>query len=415
MNLALKLKLPDFYILSAMSLFLFLQLIGLEPFPEVNYGRDLTDTGLGNALRQILFLALFLIAIILAGIGRHSRTHLIFDNKLILFLATWFLMSFLWSDESAITIRRAILFLIVCIVPIALCSAIGFRNFIKTNAKVLAVFMSISILSCLLINGAIHRGEVLDEALNGAWRGVFGHKNNAAIIAAMSGFIFLYQFLEERRKTWLILFCMAVFFLFLTKSKTTMSLFIPILIFSWFLSNHGSIKYYWLVISLISLVVPVSFLIGFDEVNSYLIDNPELFTGRGVIWQVLLEAISDNPIFGLGYGSVWAAGEFSAITDYGVNTSAWVANISHGHNGYLDLWVTSGIVGVVLFAMLLFKTFKEICYVPGHSTNDRFLCLSILMFLILHNFLESSFAVYSNPGWYFFLFAYCLKFKKAGI
>ena len=80
-----------------------------------------------------------------------------------------------------------------------------------------------------------------------------------------------------------------------------------------------------------------------------------MFTGRSAIWQVLLEAISGNYILGLGYGAVWSAGEYSAITNFGLNTSSWVSSISHGHNGYLDIWLSTGIVGLLLFTFLLFK------------------------------------------------------------
>lgn len=415
MNFVFKVNIPYLYVCTAVAVFIYVQFIGFNFFPSASDGRDVSDTGGGNAIRQLMFIALFIFSICLLSLSKLTKIKFFLKNRLLLLISFWFLISFIWSDQPAITIRRATLFFIVCFIPITLCFLMGFNNFIKVNAKILAFFIVVSIFSCFFISDAIHNGEVLDVALNGAWRGLFGHKNNAAIVAAMSGFIFLYQYLEEKNKVWLFLFFCALFFLFFTKSKTTMSLFIPVILLSWFLSNHRSIKYFWYLIFLLSLIVPLSLLLGFQELNTYLFDNPELFTGRAIIWQVVLEAIADNPIIGLGYGAVWSAGEFSAITEYGINTSAWVSGISHGHNGYLDILLATGVLGLILFTLLLFKTFKKITSEVNNSNNQKFLCLSIIFFLIIHNFLESSFTVYYSHGWYFFLLVYCLKFKKASM
>jgi len=412
MYLTIKLKRSEIYIYWAAAIFLYVHLVGFSPFPEVNYGRDVTDTGGGNRLRQIIFLGLFLFTIMMLSFSKLPKFNFLLQNSSLVLLAFWFLLSSFWSDEPEITIRRAIFFLIVCFIPIVLCSIVGFRRFIKINAQILSVFIVLSIVCSLVFSGAVHRGEVFDTDLNGAWRGLFSHKNNAAIIASISGFIFLYQYFEESKRFWLLLFLLTLFFLLLTKSKTSIALFLPVVFFTWWLSKGLLIKYFCSFMFLLTLVTPLLFIFSFNYLNYFLIDNPELFTGRSAIWQVLLEAISGNYILGLGYGAVWSAGEYSAITNFGFNTTSWVASISHGHNGYLDIWLSVGIVGLLLFTFVLFKVLKNLAGVGDFSSNEKFLCLSILFFLILHNFLESSFTVYYSPGWYFFLLTYCLKFKK---
>lgn len=412
MYLTIKLKWSDIYIYWAAAIFLYVHLIGFSPFPEVNYGRDVTDTGGGNRLRQIIFLGLFLYTIMMLGVSKLPKFNFLLQNKTLVLLAFWFLLSSFWSDEPGITIRRSVFFLIVCFIPIVLCSIVGFRRFIKINAYILSFFIVFSIVCSLIFSGAVHHGEVFDTALNGAWRGLFSHKNNAAIIASISGFIFLYQYFEENKKFWLFMFLLTLLFLLLTKSKTSIALFLPVVFFTWRLSKGRFIKYFCSFIFALSLVTPLLFLFSFAQLNYFLIENPEMFTGRSAIWQVLLEAISGNYILGLGYGAVWSAGEYSAITNFGLNTSSWVSSISHGHNGYLDIWLSTGIVGLLLFTFLLFKALKNIADVYDISNNEKFMCLSIIFFLVLHNFLESSFTVYYSPGWYFFLLTYCLKFKK---
>jgi exopolysaccharide production protein ExoQ len=413
MNLTFKIIKPIFTAKLILIIFLYLQLIGLNPLPEVNYGTVLSETGVGNIIRQLLFICLLAAAFKFIGFNKGSIYYLYYNNKALFALVFIAALSFFWSLEPGATLRRSFLLFIVCAIPVMLAVKIGFNNFVKINASILSVLIFLSFISCFFISGTVHRGEVLDESLNGSWRGFFGHKNSSAIIAAISSFIFLYMFLEERKKYWVFMLLISVFFLLMTQSKTTISLFLPILLISFFLSRHGAIKYSILFVLAISLVVPISFFTGYDEINSFLIDNPELFTGRATIWQVMLEAIPDRPLAGFGYGAVWSAGEYSAIADYGINTSAWVGTVSHGHNGYLDLWVSCGLFALSSLIFILIASYRDVCHASKYTANHRFLCISIFVFLMFHNFLESSFVVYSSPGWYFFIFAYCVKFQEA--
>ncbi|PZP13418.1 MAG: hypothetical protein DI607_08590, partial [Sphingomonas hengshuiensis] len=72
-------------------------------------------------------------------------------------------------------------------------------------------------------------------------------------------------------------------------------------------------------------------------------------------------------------------------------TRSWVAQSSHGHNGYLDLLVTIGLPGTVLaVAMLVVWPLMRLFLSLSISKQQRALLFAMLAFGIGHNLTESS-------------------------
>jgi hypothetical protein len=103
----------------------------------------------------------------------------------------------------------------------------------------------------------------------------------------------------------------------------------------------------WMLISVtaISVVFLVAFSSGDGDFNVFGRDTT--LTGRTEIWSHIVDAISDRPILGYGYGAFWDTGpwhEFIAVTD-------WQAKASH--NGYLEVMVNTGAAGGLLLFLFL--------------------------------------------------------------
>ena len=76
------------------------------------------------------------------------------------------------------------------------------------------------------------------------------------------------------------------------------------------------------------------------------------FTGRTEIWQAVLKESTD-PLFGAGYYSFWMGDRvdrLSAVYHYALNEA---------HNGYIEVYLNSGLVGVVMLALLIFGGFMR--------------------------------------------------------
>ena len=74
--------------------------------------------------------------------------------------------------------------------------------------------------------------------------------------------------------------------------------------------------------------------------------------GRQYTWQGVAEIIKKYPLFGVGQGNV-----YDAVS--GTKLGGRV-KLSHTHNTYLQIWVASGIFGLVTFLWVIYAFFKEL-------------------------------------------------------
>ena len=105
--------------------------------------------------------------------------------------------------------------------------------------------------------------------------------------------------------------------------------------------------------------------------------NPT-FTGRTAIWGGLIPVAAQQPFFGLGFGSFW--------TPY---TRVHYV-VSEAHNGYLDMVLDLGYVGLFLLAAFLLSSCRKA--VKGLALDFDWACLwlCLLLMTVLHNSTESS-------------------------
>lgn len=117
-----------------------------------------------------------------------------------------------------------------------------------------------------------------------------------------------------------------------------------------------------------------------------MVSDPTGFTGRNQIWAALIKLYVDQPVTGIGFGSIWDIGDTRAISQY---ASGWIIEQSQGHNGYLDLLVQIGAPGalLVLFATLIWPLQRLL---RGGDHPARTLGAALMIFCIGHNFTETT-------------------------
>ncbi len=102
-------------------------------------------------------------------------------------------------------------------------------------------------------------------------------------------------------------------------------------------------------------------------------------TGRTEIWASLLPEAMKRPLLGHGFGGFWTT------------KTRIIFDITEAHNGYLDVLLGTGFVGLILFSMFVIST----CRRAQKELNVDFdwAALTICFFLIavLHNVAETSF------------------------
>jgi O-antigen ligase len=120
-------------------------------------------------------------------------------------------------------------------------------------------------------------------------------------------------------------------------------------------------------------------------------------TGRTEIWHQALGLVT-NPLFGTGYESFWLGPRLEQM---------WQINWWHpiqAHNGYLEVYLDLGWIGVFLLAILLLWGCRSV--VEGFRRNPELGRLRIALFVIavLYNLTEHAFRDL-HPVWIMLLLA----------
>jgi O-antigen ligase len=107
------------------------------------------------------------------------------------------------------------------------------------------------------------------------------------------------------------------------------------------------------------------------------------FTGRTAVWVDVWAKIGERPWLGFGYNAFWLGAESEAADIWRVH--GWQPN--HAHNGYLDLWLELGLVGVTLVLVhLLLNTRRAFLWAVTSKTAESLWPLVYITLLFMFNF-----------------------------
>lgn len=191
--------------------------------------------------------------------------------------------------------------------------------------------------------------------------GTIGHANAfGGCLAAILPLVAFNAFKSSKRH-WRLISAVAVLFmiwaLILTISRGAwLALIVSSLIVSstWFKSLWQ--RYFNRIISKIAGIAVVSSIIVAGFWGIYQI-NPESAQGRLFIWRITLNIFEDHPITGIGYGryEVEYLNYQANFFDSPSNTSYFdrAANLKQADNEYLQVLAETGLMGFVLFVLLL--------------------------------------------------------------
>ena len=387
--------------------FLLLAFIGVTPFkspdPLATELGAVAQTGAGDSLRQIAYLAVF--AAILYTAWRH-RGRRIFASLpwVLLGLLAWCMASALWSPEPAITVRRAGLAVVLVLSAMLSVETVGAEKSLKLWSWVLLAVLVINIVSIRFVANAVHPPSEPDPQLIGNWRGVYSHKNIAGAVGALTALVFLFfpRSRGRHKLADLAVVALAIFFTVMTHSKSSLGLLVVAMLaggvyrIAWRRDIDRTIA---LVATALVLVAGVVLFLADENVVSRLFSDPQQFTGRTAIWQAEIAYIRDHPLFGAGFGTFADSGTVSPLYKY---IGGWVAGVSHGHNGYLQLLVTVGGIGFVLAFVALVVLPAGDFWRRG-ALARKALLFSLFVFLALHNLMETDFLEGDGAAWVAYL------------
>ena len=150
---------------------------------------------------------------------------------------------------------------------------------------------------------------------------------------------------------------------------------------------------------LVGLMVLVSFSVLFLGFGGGLLEamgrNSSL-TGRTEIWRVVL-AINQNPLLGTGYESFWLGDRLRRM---------WVIyrGINQAHNGYIEIFLNLGYVGIILLLTVIFAGYRRIAAALRQDPDVARYRLAFLVVAVVYNFTEGAFKMMA-PMWIMLLLA----------
>ncbi len=384
----------------ALLLLIFVGLDAFSPPPLTLQSGGVQTASHGDVVRQFSYLSVAG----LIGIAAFQRFGLGALRALPVsmgLLLAWCLASALWAPQADIVLRRAGLEVVVVVSLLLSVETIGAPRAFALWRWLLAAVLLVNFISIPLIAAARHGAGELDPALVGNWRGLYGHKNLAGAVCAMTAILFVFSKNGWRNWIGIAIALAACAFLAMTHSKSSAG-FLVIALVAGLLYRAGwrdsLSRAILLALAGLFVVALAGFVLLDAERIAHMLEDPAEFTGRAAIWAAELRYIADHPLLGAGFGTFTDAYSQSPLRNYA--GSSWVDAVSHGHNGYLQVCVTIGGIGFVL-AMLALLVAPARRFWALDLKEDAFkpMLFALFVFAILHNFMESDFLESDSAVW----------------
>lgn len=312
--------------------------------------------------------------------------------------------SFLWSDFFVSSLKDSREILQMTSFGLYIAARFTIREQVETIGAAFFIGELMSLLAgvampILGIHGSDHPG---------AWKGVYGYKNLLGAIMVISSFTF-FLLPNSNNKLQKIYkwtgFTFGVILMLLSTSKT--SLVVSVVLFSalYFYRYFRFVgKTTVIFLDLFILIVSAAITLVLSNWTELLtgIGRDPTLTGRTPMWGIALTRLMDRPLLGFGRGAFWAPGSPYALEAGKAVAVGFVP--PHGHNGFIDLALDVGLIGVTLFAIsFVIAYFRALKLAYATLAPERMWYLAFLMFFFMNNMTESFMLFKTNIYWTLYL------------
>jgi exopolysaccharide production protein ExoQ len=152
----------------------------------------------------------------------------------------------------------------------------------------------------------------------------------------------------------------------------------------------------------IALSVGVGMAFGADEAIIHALGRKTDLTGRTQIWKTVIP-MARNPIVGTGFESFWNASSARLHQFTGVDAPMF-KNLVSAHNGYIDVYLNLGWVGVCLIALILISSYWRAGQAFQRNPEIAGLMLAYIVTAAIYSITEAGFRMLT-PTWIFLVLA----------
>jgi len=352
----------------------------------------------GNSLDRIIFASLIVLALVILLMRSFSWGGFFGRNFFLTLFLLLALTSVMWSDFPFIAFKRWFRDLGDYLVILLVVSDPQPIEAVRTLLRRLC-FLFIP-LSILLVKYFPNIGKQYEFwSGNSMFVGAATSKNMLGVACLVSGVYFFWDTLSRwpnRRERGvksailvnLLLFAMTLYLLRLSNSATSeVCLLLGCLVVAAanlrLMKRHPGILKVSIPVVLCAYMI-LQFGFGINGEIAGMVGRNANLTGRTDLWKLLL-SMHTNPALGTGYESFWLGPRLAYVWQMFTN------GINEAHNGYLEVYINLGFVGLSLLIMFLIASYRNIGKALSSGFSLAPLSLALWTVLLFYNVTESAF------------------------
>jgi O-antigen ligase len=348
----------------------------------------------GSPIDAVVFAVLIIWAIIIIARRKVDWESLMIHNKIIIGYFLYCAISISWSDYPFISFKRLIKELGTPLMALIILTDRKPTEAIAVILRRLAIlWLPLSIVFFKYFP-SMGRAFAPDGRMFAT--GVSQGKNGLGILCLICGIFFAWKYLIGIRTSKvsnlqdkmidIILIILTAWLLYLSKSATALAC-IVFTVSLLFLCRTKAINVVPdRIITVVVVGFPIFFLVDsvFDIRNLIyeILGRDSTLTTRVFIWDFLKD-MSSHPIIGSGYQSFWLGDRLTKIWDFTGRT------INQAHNGYLEIYLNLGYIGVLLIIALVLSGLINIKKKLRENFSAAILSLCFVLTAVMYNYTEA--------------------------
>ncbi len=351
----------------------------------------------GNPLDRTIFFLLIVLAIAVLVVRGFNWGGFFARNIFLVAFLFFALLSVLWSDFPFVSFKRWFRdlgnYLVILVV-------VSDPNPLEAARTLLRRFCYLLIpLSILLIKYFPYLARQYEVwSGNAQFVGAATSKNMLGAVCLISGIFFFWDTVarwsdrKERRNKWIIrlnaaFVLMTLWLLNLSSSATSkvclvIGCLVIIAAYSGVVRRHPALLKVSIP-TIFCLYLILAFGLGLSGQLAAQLGRDPTLTDRTIIWNTLL-SLHTNSLIGTGYESFWLGPRLHRIWEV-------VGGINEAHNGYLDMYLNLGLIGVVFLVAFLFASYGTIWKKFPASHALAALSLGVWTAMLFYNVTEVAF------------------------
>lgn len=363
------------------------------------------DVEAGSPLDRVFLSGLFCLGLFILTWRKFNWSRAIMENYCLMLLIGYMLASVLWSDIPFVSFKRWARELIAVVMALIVLTERkphqAMQSLLRRTVYILIPFSLLLIKYFPLYGVQYHRwsGDLM-------WIGVCTQKNGLGRLCLISAFFLIWGLIRRwkghdipvaKYKTHADVFVLILTLVLLkgppgsysATSATALAVglgtFIGLL---WMKNLHINLGPNTLTV-IMALIIAYGVAMPIYGGSSlwgvtFALGRSETLTGRTDIWANLLPIAERRPILGYGFGGYWTSANREII------------ETNEAHNGYLDVRLELGFVGLLLLALFLLSCCREGVRALSYDYHWGSLSISYLIMALVHNLTESSINTFTS-------------------